>query len=127
MALIRHVTATAVFRGAVRTGAVFCLLLAALSLIVGVDEYPGHTPAALRYLAMDVLPLLAVGVTSVAMLDAKPGEARWLVLLVTEVSIGLLALALPSARTGAPPYAFMLAGAAALLVIGTVGMAFSRA
>jgi hypothetical protein len=122
------VAVTAIFRGLVRTGAILCLMLAALSLSVGYTEYLGHaSPAAFRYLATEILPLIATAVMSAATLDARPDSARWLGLLVTEVSIGLLAYALPSVRTGAPPFALMLAGVAALLVIGTVGMALSRA
>jgi hypothetical protein len=117
----------AFFRGVVRIAAVLCLLLAALSLAVGESEYLRHaSPAAFRYLVSDVLPLIAIAAMTAATLDARPGDARWLGLLVTEVSLGLLAYVLPSVRTGAPPFALMLAGVAALLVVGTVGMALSR-
>jgi len=118
----------AFFRGVVRIAAVLCLLLAVLAVGANESEYLRHaSPAAFRYLAKEVLPLIAIAVMSAATLDARPGDVRWLGLLVTEVAVGLLAYALPSVRTGAPPFAFMLAGVAALLVIGTVGMALSRA
>jgi hypothetical protein len=114
---------------------VLCLLLAAVSLGAGVTEYPGYTRAALRYMAEEVLPLVVVGLVNVAALDAVLGRTRWVGLLAIAVDVALLIHALPAAllihalpavRTGAPPFAFMLAGVAASLVIGTVGMALSR-
>jgi hypothetical protein len=118
---------TAIFRGLVRTAAILCLMLALLSVGAGYTEYLRHaSPAAFRYLATEVLPLVAIAAMSVATLDARPASARWLGLLATEVSIGLLAYAMPSLRNGAPPFALMLAGVAVLLAIGTLGMALSR-
>jgi hypothetical protein len=118
----------AFFRGVVRAAAVLCLLLALLSVGANESEYLRHaSPAAFRYLAREVLPLIAIAGMSAATSDARPGDARWLVLLVSEVSVGLLAYALPSVRTGASPFTLMLAGVAALLVIGTLGMALTRA
>jgi len=112
------------FRALSRAGAVLCLLLAAVSLGAGVTEYPGYTRAALRYMAEEVLPLVVVGLVNVAALDAVLGRARWVGLLAIAVDVALLIHALPAVRTG--PFAFMLAGAAASLVIGTVGVALSR-
>jgi hypothetical protein len=119
----RRLSAATVFRAIARTGTVLCLLLAALELAVGVSEYPGYTWAALRYMTSEVLSLLVVGLVTLAALDAAPDRARGVGLLALAAGIDLLAHALPAVTTGAAPYAFLLAGVAAMLVLGTLGMA----
>jgi hypothetical protein len=118
-----------VFRSTARAGTILCLLLAALSLVVNDSEYPGYTPSALRYMTGEVLPLTFIGFANLAALDAPHDRARYLVLLALVEDVALLVYVLPRVITGAPPFAFMLAGVGGMLVLGTLGMAspFCRA
>lgn len=109
----------------VRAGAVCCLLLAAISLAVGVNEYPGYTRPALRYMATDVMPMVLVGLISVAALQERSRRGQWLRLLAMGGSLALLISELQSMRGGGPPIAYLLAGAAGLLAVGMIGVAVS--
>lgn len=111
------------FLALARAGTVLCLLLAALSLSVGESEYPCCTRAAIRNMTSDVLPFVLVGWVNLAALDAVPGRARLMALEALAVDIALLVHALPAVTTGGPPFAFMLAGVAGILILGTLGMA----
>ncbi len=126
VAIRRNGALLTTFRALARAGAVFCLLLAALELSVLVDEYPGYTRPAFRWLAIEVLPLLLVGVINIAALDAPAGGSRWAGFLAVAVDLALLLHSLQAVTAGAAPLTFMLAGVAALLVMGTVGMVLSR-
>jgi hypothetical protein len=106
-----------------RVGIVLCLLLAALSLAVGVSEYPGYTPAALHYMTSEVLPLVFVGWVNLAALDAPPSRARLVGLVALEIDLALLVHALPTVTATAAPFALMQAGAAGMLVLAALGLA----
>lgn len=116
----------AVFRASSRAGAVFCLLLAALSLLVGVDEYPGYSQPALRWIAVEVLPLVFAGLFGVAALDGSAAGRQRAGLLAVAVNGELLARSLASFENGAPPFPFMVAAATSLVVMGTAGVALLR-
>jgi hypothetical protein len=121
----RFGTLLTAFRGLSRAGVVLCLLLAALSLSVGESEYPGYTRPALLFLATEVLPLMLVGFVNIAALDAPHSRSGWLGLLSVEVNLALLVYALRAVTVGAPPYAFMLASVAGVLVVATLATAVS--
>ena len=111
------------FRLLTRVGVILCLLIAAVTLGANSGEYPGLTRAAFRHAAREVLPLLAVGVLNLAALDSrllKSGLARW---LAPAVNVVLLGYTFTGIRSGAPPIAFALGVAAALLVVGSIGAA----
>jgi hypothetical protein len=110
-----------------RAAVVLCLGLAALSLLVGVSEYPGYTRPALRHVAPDVLPLLLVGLLNIAALDAPRGRRTWLGLLAVEADLALLIYALRAVTATAPPYAFMLAAVAGVLAVATLVLAVAAA
>jgi hypothetical protein len=110
-------------RGIARVGIVLCLLLAAVSLAVGVSEYPGYTPAAFRYTATEVLPFVFVGLVNLAALDAPPSRAQLFSLVALEIDLALLVNALPAVTAGSAPFAFMQAGVSGMLVLATLGMA----
>ena len=103
-----------------RIGIVLCLLLAAVALAIGVGEYPGYTRPAFRWLATEVFPLVGVGWINLVALDGPPRRARRVGLLAIVVDLALLIHAGRAVQVGAPPFAFMLAGTAGLLVIGAV-------
>jgi hypothetical protein len=109
-----------------RAGVVLCLCLAALSLLVGVSEYPGYTLPALRHVGTEVLSLLFVGLVNIAALDAPRGRRTWVGLLAVEADLALLIYALRAVGAGGPPFAFMLAGVAGVLAVTTLVSAVVR-
>ena len=112
----------AFFRAVLRVAGVLCLLLAALLLGADASEYPGLTRAGVRALARGALPLLVVGVVAVRAVESGRG---W---RLAAAGGGLLMLgeALRVLPGGAPPLFWMLAGAAALLLVGSVGVLVTR-
>jgi hypothetical protein len=113
-------TFVAVARLLLRAGVVLCLALAALALAVGEAEYPGYTRPAFRVMLAEVLPLVGVAALGLAALDAGGRVGRWARVLAPVASVALLAVALPDARPGSPPFAFLRAGIAALLAVTSV-------
>src|SRR3954464_1495365 len=108
------------FRLVARVGVIVCLLIAAVVLAANTGEYPGLTRPAFRHSAREVLPLVVVAVVNLVALDYTSRRAR---LFAPALNVVLLAYTLIRIRSGAPPIAFALCAAAALLVIGSIGVA----
>jgi hypothetical protein len=116
-------------RAVLRAGVVACLLLATLAFAVHASEYPLTTRAGLRVHATDVLPLLALGVLNLVALEAAP-SSRLRATLMGLAIVGNVLLTADAVRLlgpGAPLFPSLQAGAGALLVVGSVGCALTRA
>jgi peptidoglycan/LPS O-acetylase OafA/YrhL len=99
-----------------RVGIVMCLALAALLLAVDASEYPGYSRPALRALLFGAVPLLVAGAVNLRALGAVRGWRG----AALACNVALVAVALPMARGGGPPFPWLLLGTAVLLVACSV-------
>ena len=113
-------------RIAVRVAAVLLLLIAAILLAVKTGEYPGMTPPALRFMATEVLPLIAVAALNLAALDVDVPAAGWRRVIAIASSAVLLAASLPEFQRGAPPVSIALPIIAAVLLTASAAIEMIR-
>lgn len=125
-------------RALVRLAVVLCLATAAVSLAALSGEYPGWSRAGVRVATRELLPLVLVPWLHLAALAATapgaPGAAGalgrgrtgWLAAALL-ADVALFARAVPHARAGAPPVALAVPVIAALLALGTLGLAWGGA
>jgi hypothetical protein len=101
------------------------LLLALAALLIGADagEYPGYSCAGLRALAHGALPLLAIGTINLYAVRA----GRIARSCAVAANLVLLYVALTLVHREAPPFFWMLVGAAFLLVLSSAGLLWAGA
>ena len=116
----------AALRLALRLAVLLLLAAAAVTLVALSGEYPGETAAGRRVAIRDALPLVLLAWAHVGLLDAAPARAsfRWWAAIAMVGDVALLALGLAQARHGGAPLVLALPVIAALLLVGTVAIAW---
>jgi hypothetical protein len=110
----------------VRVGAVLLLLIAAILVAVKTSEYPGITRPALRFMATEVLPLIAVAALNLAALDVDVPVSAWRRVGAIASSAVLLAASLPEFQRGAPPVSLALPIISAVLLAASAAIEMAR-
>lgn len=108
--------------------ATLCLLgAAAISLAALSGEYPGATPAGRRVATRDVLPISLLAWAHLGVLDSRESGRRWWAAVASLGDGALLTIGVSRAWGGAAPLTLAVAAIAVVLLLGTLGVAWSGA
>jgi hypothetical protein len=108
-----------------RVAVLLCLGAAAVSLVALGSEYPGATAAGRRVALREVLPLALLPWAHLAALESLPGRrAAGAAAVAALGDVTLLVARAGGLQAGAPPLSLALPIVAALLLAGTLGVAW---
>jgi hypothetical protein len=111
----------------IRAGSILLLMIAGLNLLVGGSEYPGLSPAGMRFMLREVLPPLIVAALNLASLDDGVDAHPLRRVLALATTAMLFASSLPRLGAGAAPMSVALSVATgALLVAGVTSVLAER-